>query len=275
MDNPDFEEEQQKIQKALNQAKKRELEEKYGALFSEGDSQAPAEIESQWLDSIAEFERQFKDARRVTVREFLGNPGFTPPEEIPRERLETELDRAMELLSLHNISVDSVAGVSDEDMYRFVTTELMSEEIDEIKIEGMMHCFIYEEFHPNDEYDAKRCAEDFLRDLFERHEEYVDLNLAKDEVFDLDGRRVTREEMKDLVRSLYSRYSAFIGQKFECVGCSLEGEFATVRLHSEWSGLKVRSMEHVSHKGMSELKMKKSPYGGYDIIQINIPGLIE
>jgi hypothetical protein len=45
----------------------------------------------------------------------------------------------MELLSLHDISVDSVAVVSDEDMYRFVTSELMDEEIDEIKIEGMTH----------------------------------------------------------------------------------------------------------------------------------------
>jgi hypothetical protein len=275
MDNPNFEEEQQRIQKALNQAKKRELEEKYGALFSEGAPQVPAEIESQWLDSIDEFERQFKDARRVTVREFLGNPRFTPLEEIHRERLEAELDGVLELLSLHDISVDSVAGVSDEDMYRFVTTELMDEEIDEIKIEGMTHCFIYEEFHPNDEYDAKSCADSFLWDLFERHEEYVVLKFAKDEVCDPLGRRITREEMKNLVRSFYSCYSAFIGHTFECIGCSLGGEYATVKLHGDWSGLKAGSMEQVSHKGMSELKLKKSPYGGYDVIQINIPGLME
>ena len=275
MDNPNFEEEQQRIQKSLNQAKKRELEEKYGALFSEGTPEAPAEIESQWLDSIDEFERQFKNARRVTVREFLGNPRFTLLEEIHRERLEAELDGLLEFLSLHDISVESVAGVSDEYMYRFVTTELMDEEIDEIKIEGMTHCFIYEEFHSNDEYDAKSCADSFLWDLFERHEEYVVLKFAKDEVCDPLGRRITREEMKNLVRSFYSRYSAFIGHTFECIGCSLGGEYATVKLHGDWSGLKAGSMEQVSHKGVSELKLKKSPYGGYDVIQINIPGLTE
>jgi hypothetical protein len=275
MDNPNFEEEQQRIQKSLNQAKKRELEEKYGALFSEGTPEAPAEIESQWLDSIDEFERQFKNVRRVTVREFLGNPGFTTLEDSDRERLKTELDSVMELLALHNISVDSVAGVSDEDLYRFVTTELLDEEIDEIKIEGMTHCFIYEEFHPNDEYDAKSCADSFLWDLFERHEGYVVLKFAKDEVCDPLGRRITREEMENLVHSVYSRYSAFIGHTFECMGCSLVGEYATVKFQGDWSGLKAGSMEPVSHQGVSELKLKKSPYGGYDVIQINIPGLME
>jgi hypothetical protein len=275
MDNPNFEEEQQRIQKSLNQTKKRELEEKYGAFFSEGASQLPAEIESQWLDSIHEFERQFKDAQRVTVREFLGNPRFTTVEEIDRERLEAELDSVLELLSLHNISVDSVADASDEDMYRFVTTELMNEEIDEIKIDGMTHCFIYEEFHPNDEYDARSYADSFLWDLFDRDEECVVLKFAKDEVYDPLGQRITQEGMKNLVRSFYSRYPAFVGHTFECIGCSLGGEYATVKLHGDWSGLTARSMEPVSYQGVSELKLKKSPYGGYDVIQINIPGFME
>lgn len=275
MDNSYFEEEQQRIQKALNQAKKRELEEKYGAFFSESESQLPAEIESQWLDSIDEFEHQYEDSRRVKIREFLGNPKFTPLEEIRLERLETELDRVLEFLMFHYISVDSVAEVSDEEMYRFVTTELLDEEIDEVRLEGMLHCFIYEEFHPNDEYDAKHCAEHFLGDLFERHEEYVALNFAKDEVHDPLGRRIPRERMKNLVRLFYSRYSAFIGHSFECIGCLLAGEYATVKLQGAWSGLKVGSMEQVSHKGIAELMLKKSPYGGYDVIQINVPGFVE
>lgn len=155
MDESFFDEEQRRIQKALNQAKRRELEKKYGAHFSEGESKAPPHIESEWLNYIEEFERQFENAKRTKIQEFLGFPTFKPIDDIPRERLEAELNSVEEFLSLHDISVDCLADVSDEDFYRFLTTELIDEEIDDISIEGMQHCFIYEEFHPNDEHDTK------------------------------------------------------------------------------------------------------------------------
>lgn len=232
-----FDEERRRIDKALNEAKKRELEVKYGAQFSEGDSLTPPEIESQWLHYIEEFERQFEHSRRITVREFVGNPRFLPLEEIPPERLETELDNVLEFLSLHHTSVDCLADVSNEELYRFITTELIDEEIDDIKIEGMRHCFIYEEFHPNDQYEAKNTADHFFWDLFERHEEYVVRGFAEDEVYDPLGRRIPREAMEVLIRSFYGRYAVFTSHTFECVGCSLEGEYATVILEGEWSGL--------------------------------------
>jgi len=165
-----------------------------------------------------EFERQFENAKRISIRELLGSPTFRSIDEIPPEKLEAEVDRVLELLSRIDVVVDCLADVPDADLYRFLTTELVNEEIDDIKIEGMKHCFIYEEFHPNDEYDAKSSAEHFLRDL--------------------------------------------------------EGEYARVTLQGRWSGLKAGLLEPVSHKGECVLKMKKSPYGGYDLIQANIPGFI-
>src|SRR3989304_5174624 len=90
MDESLFNEEQERIQKALNEAKKRELQEKYGAQFSEDRSALPPDIESQWLNHIEEFERQFEHAGRVTLQKFLGNPTFTPLAEIPPDRLESE-----------------------------------------------------------------------------------------------------------------------------------------------------------------------------------------
>src|SRR3972149_8494041 len=77
-----FDEEQRKIQKSLNQARKRELAEKYGARFSE-ESDLDPDIESKWLDSIEAYERQYKDSRRVSVRGFVGRPPFQPLGEGP------------------------------------------------------------------------------------------------------------------------------------------------------------------------------------------------
>ena len=274
MDESFFDEEQEKIQKALNDAKKREIEEKFGAHFSEDQPALPSDVESQWLSNIEEFERQFGNARRVTVREFLGFPSFKSLGEIPREELEAELNDVVDVLSQHSLAVDCLADVSDEKLYRFITTELVNEEIDDIRIEGMRHCFIYEEFHPNDEYDAKSAAEHFLWDIFEQHEERVVDSLAKDEVYDPFGRRVTHEDLEALVRSVYRRYAAFTFHEFQCRACVLDGDYATVSLEGGWSGVVAESMAPESHKGVAALRMKKSPYGGYDVVQANIPGFV-
>jgi len=274
MDESFFDEEQERIQKALNEAKKRELEQKYGAHFSYGQSKLPPEAELKWLNYIEEFERQYQNVQQVAIREVLGFPTFTPVDEIPRDRLEPELNIVLELLGQHDIVVDCLAEVSDEDLYRFIATELIDEEIDDMKIEGMRHCFIYEEFHPNDEYDAKSAAEDFLWNLFERHENDVVHCFAEDEIYDPTGQRISVADAEALVCSFFRRYAAFTLHEFQCYDCALDGEYATVRLEGGWSGVIAESMAPISHMGLVTLKLKKSPYGGYDVTQAIIPGFV-
>lgn len=267
----DSDEAQGKIQKSLNDAKKRELAEKFGARFSNNESDLPPGVESQWLDYIEEFERQFENAKQVTVRERLGFPSFKLLGEIAPGRLNAELEDVLEFLLWRGISVDCLADVSDEELYRFITTELVNEEMDDIQIEGMRTCFIYEEFHPNDEYDAKSEAERFIWDLFERHEDFVIESFARDGVFD-PGKRIDIEGIRSLIGEFYRRHAAFTFQKFECCTCALDGQYATVRLEGEWSGVLANSMASVSHKGVADIRLKKSPYGGYDVLKVSIPG---
>jgi len=70
---------QDRIQRILNEKKKDELREQYGAHFGEGEEKLPPEVESEWLDNIAEFERQFENAKQITVRERIGNPQIRLP----------------------------------------------------------------------------------------------------------------------------------------------------------------------------------------------------
>lgn len=184
----------------------------------------------------------------ISIRELLGSPTFRPVDEIPLQELEAEVDRVLELLSRIDVVVDCLADVSDADLYRFLTTELVNQEINDIKIEGMKRCFIYEEFHPNDEHDAKSAAEDFVWSFFGREEEHAARSFSEDEVYDPVGRRITRAEMQKVIHSFYDSYAAFTDNKFECVGCSLEGEYARLTLQGGWSGLKAGSLEPVSHK---------------------------
>ena len=267
-----FDQEKSRIQKVLNEAKKREFEERFGARFSDEQSAIPPDVESQWLSYIEEFERQFENAKRITVREYLGFPMFSPLDEIAGEEVSAALDGVLELLLQNDLIVDCLAEVSDDELYRFITTELVNEEIDDMRIPGMRTVFIYEEFHPNDEYDAKSEAEGFLWDLFERHEDFVIESFARDGIFDPSGNQIGIEGIRTLIGAFYRRHAAFTFQKFECCKCALDGQDATVRLEGEWSGVLADSMAPVSHKGVAELRMKKSPYGGYDVVKVSIPG---
>ena len=95
MDDSSFEDEneQDRIQRILNEKKKRELEEQYGMIFSDEEMELPPEVEGEWLDYVAEFERQFEDAEQITIREFIGNPVIKPLADIAEDDLEAELEQ--------------------------------------------------------------------------------------------------------------------------------------------------------------------------------------
>lgn len=52
-----FNDEEQRIRRALNESKKRELEEKYGEHFSEPNPELSPDMESQWLNNIEELKK--------------------------------------------------------------------------------------------------------------------------------------------------------------------------------------------------------------------------
>jgi len=87
-------------------------------------------------------------------------------------------------MNQNNIVLDFCAEYDDKIIYKFITEELFNEKIDDVRIEGMNHCFIYEEFYPNHEYDLKRLAKDFFEDFIEKnwnkiHAEYQLFEIVK------------------------------------------------------------------------------------------------
>src|SRR5512133_3482716 len=90
------------IQRALNDAKKRKLQERYGGTFTSAGPDLPPEIEAEWLDNIEEFERQFEQAGQTTVGKYVGEPVLRRCEEIAPGELDGELDRLTEILASNN-----------------------------------------------------------------------------------------------------------------------------------------------------------------------------
>ncbi|MBI4811315.1 MAG: hypothetical protein HY800_07750 [Ignavibacteriales bacterium] len=264
--------EEEHDQRLHNQLKKMELAAKYGAYFNDGESDIPVNIEAQWLKNIEEFEKQFENCRRIKIREFIGNPTFKPLNEIPSEEIENELIDILDFFELHSIVVESVAGVSDQELYRFITEEFMDVETDYVRIEGMMHHFIYEEFHPNDEYDVKNDAEDFLSSLFWLEADLVSHHVAKEGVLDANGKPISNQKMKKAITDFRLSFKSFKRPMLEIISCKLAGEQAEVSIQTEWTGIMDDKSPPIHKSGIGNLKLVRSPYGGWDVYQAIVPG---
>jgi len=156
-----------------NEAKKREIEEfGVGNWSKSEDNELPPEIEGQFLDHIMAFEHAWKDAKQITVYEFMGNPAFRKTEELSENEIGDELNRLYELMNQHQIGLDTICEVPDVDLYRFITEELFQHEIDEMHIPGMMTNFIYEEFHPNHEHDIRQHSTEFMQTYLDKGSDY-------------------------------------------------------------------------------------------------------
>jgi hypothetical protein len=54
--------------------------------------------------------------------------------------------------------------------------------------------------------------------------------------------------------------------------CKVEGDYATVEAETSWEGLNAETMAIVSASGPSVVRLKRSPYGGWDVIQARVAG---
>ncbi|MBV6477967.1 MAG: hypothetical protein HGGPFJEG_00712 [Ignavibacteria bacterium] len=125
------------------------------------------ELENEWLKYIYNFEKSYADSKRVKIYDFIGKPDFRKIEEVKDSEIESELNKLFALLYKNNIVLNCLCDYEDKVIYKFITEELFEIETDDIRIKGLNHCFIYEEFHPNHEYDLKNYSEELFIKLYD------------------------------------------------------------------------------------------------------------
>lgn len=145
-----------------NEIKKIELSLVHGIDFSQSYA-APdinPETEGAFLNYIEQWEQQYALRKTITIYELLGKPVFAPVDTISDEDIAAELDDVMNMLKRHSVQLNTLCPVPERVLYKFVTEEFLEVSTTDIRIEGMMHAFIYEDFYPNHEYDIQnRCDE--------------------------------------------------------------------------------------------------------------------
>ena len=263
---------QDRIQRILNEKKKEDLRKNYDMQFEGHSEELSSQDESEWLDYITEFERQFENATEIAIHERIGNPVIRTVSDIPDAEMETALDNLIELLHTNNIVVDFINEVDDREAYRFITQELLDEMIDDIRIPDMYSHFIYEEFHPNDEEDAKQWAEEFMHAFFEHDDEGLTLALEKDELKDMQGHPISLQEYKAIVSEFHAKHIAILAFSIQAEQATVDGDYAQVDVTTVWQGLKNDRKTIVRKTGDSKIYLKRSPFSGWDVIQAKIAG---
>jgi len=257
-----------RIQRALNQAKREELRQKYGAEFRSGSRAIPPEVESHWLHEIEEFERRFDQAPQVSVRRFVGDPPVRLLGDIRPDDLPDETNRLLEILRCNNIEICFGRDLSDGEMYRFITEEIFVQTIADLRIDGLTLTFLYEEFHPDPAREASWAAEDFLRAIFERNDSVLFALLvggAPPEASPLSGNGTH-------LPSLLGNIAAFLEWRADVITSTVDGGNACVRADVSWSGLDASSLHTVSASGDAVLHLRLQG-GLWVVTAAELPGL--
>jgi hypothetical protein len=259
--------------------KKKELEEKYGAHFSENIEISP-ELENKWLNSIEEFEIQFENADKITVFEFLGKTAFKKINELKPEEIPFELDRLNGILHEGNISLSTLCSVDEKELYRFISEELFQYEMDNIRMPGMMSCFIYEEFHPNAEYDIRQAFDYFFQCTMAKMKNigghgYDMLYVDSENYMDSKGVSIAKNKVENAINNFLASFDSFkiISNEINNIEINDNETNATINFNIDYKGLFNNSKETFNFNGNACFKLKPSEYGGWSIYHIDLPGL--
>lgn len=169
----------------------------------------------------------------------------------------------------NEIVLDCLSDYDDEVIYKFVTEELFEEMVDDFRIDGMRTCFIYEEFHPNYDYDLRNHSNKFLDRIIKRewNDEFDSFHLC--DRIELNEKIYTREEFSKIIHVIQESSKTLEIRTF-CileVLFSLESRIATVRGFIDSPG------KNLSHKRNFNLEFIIDDLGYWVIRKARISGM--
>lgn len=178
-------------------------------------SNIPPELENEFLKSVLEFERKFKDVQFIPLAELIGNPPIKKSESLSDQAIVIELDRLTAMLHAKQIVVSFCRKRDARFKYRFITEELLQHETENMVIPGLIKYFVYEDFHPDHEITLHDRTLNILASWFERCPEMMEIYLAQ-KFIQPDGSVFGRRE---LLKRIKDRMSAF--RRFEDCGYNI------------------------------------------------------
>ncbi|HKL18847.1 MAG TPA: hypothetical protein VJ905_07750 [Halalkalibaculum sp.] len=254
-----------------NEIEKLKLSAFNDALFF-SNNKIPAEIESEWLNYITQFEEQAGNVDQITVSERLGNPEFPSIEKLTLNEAEKMLDKVQKLMAENGLYLETIVEMPAAEIYRFIIEELFQHEIDDLKIEGLQTCFIYEEFHPNDGLDIEQTLDDFIRQtLSSDFRDYLDMHLAES-ILNSKEEFISKEKAVEKAIAFGDLYEHFTIEKLEDFDIKIDEEQMRSSVTFQLSFTAVSG--DVSHcfEGTARATLHKGNLGYWNIVTLEFPG---
>jgi hypothetical protein len=176
--------------------------------FSGGTGNLPPEVENEFLKSVLEFERRYKDVKFISVADLIGNPAIKTAEELSDKAIEVELERLKTLLKANHIAVTFLRQRDPRFQYKFIIEELMQHATENMVMPGMTKFFVYEEFHPDHELTIRDRTMNILASWFERCPSMIEIYLGN-QFIQPDGKVYSRGDQVKRMEEWMSAYTRF------------------------------------------------------------------
>jgi hypothetical protein len=236
----------------------------------------PPEIENQFLKNIMDFEDQWSNVQTIKLYDKIEQPTqFKPVAELSDEEIETAYEELLDHMEKYGIQFDCCSpNISKRELYRFVTEELFEDEINDMRIPGMMSCFTYDEYYPDPVYDnSKNALSDCINRIFEKSEMefltwYPAEKIQLNSYTDLD-----REAFKKKINSFKANYTNIELIEAEVDSCTLENDKYVVKGHFEVDLFFDEVLNKITDKFTIDFyKQEDSPY--WEMHKIMIAGVL-
>ena len=144
--------------------------------------------------------------------------------------------------------------------------------MDDMRIEGMTTNFIYEEFHPNHEYDIEQHCGDFLDSLFNKEREFNPEYLPLTKEIETNSGAISQNELARRLEFFRASFDSFNPHHFNITLLEIKNETAEVNFDIKFTGIieGTRKKKTFSEKGAFFLKLE---YDYWSIYKMNIPGV--
>jgi hypothetical protein len=183
--------------------------------------EVPAEIENFFLKNVLAFEHEHANTQVKTIYTLLGEPEWKKESEIDDNKIQQALENLEELLAQKGIEVDYLAYYPLRLKYSFITEELFLKEAAMMSVPGMTTHYIYEEFHPNHEYDIKANSELFIKNWFNKSFNEYATELATT-FFVPEVGVLQRAELFNKFAGIFDSYTAFENAKHKIENTNFE-----------------------------------------------------
>jgi len=226
-----------------------------------------------FLKHVMEFEHQLQRAERIKIFEKIGRPtDLRKPSDIAADEFDAEWKKLRARLNMHGIDLDACSpNVTSRHLYQFTVEELIHHEVENIAMEGMMTCFIYDEFHPDFVYENTRIALDDCIHYFFDKNSFFDHHYA-DRIQLNDYASLSKAELKQIVYNFKKRFDQIMPIHLGATECKLNETDCIVKGLYEIVFM-IRGKSMIKKGSWTVRFIYNNAIGYWDITNVHINGI--